>query len=117
MRCKPCHLIGVDNSRSGNGWPSPSCEINEPRALSSGIRAPPHGAKKAAKIVKSIMSSLADLLRTAINDADPRLLAITESAAAENPLTPGGWSRKQELGHLIDSAVNNRVRFIRTTLE
>jgi len=23
-----------------------------------------------------------------------------------------GWSRKQELGHLIDSATNNRVRFI-----
>ena len=35
-------------------------------------------------------------------------------------MRPGGgegWSRKQELGHLIDSATNNRVRFIRATLE
>ena len=31
---------------------------------------------------------------------------------------PGGegWSRKQELGHLIDSAVNNRARFINAAL-
>ena len=28
-----------------------------------------------------------------------------------------GWFRKQELGHLVDSATNNRVRFIRTALE
>jgi hypothetical protein len=28
------------------------------------------------------------------------------------PLTPGGWSRKQILGHLLDSAANNHRRFV-----
>ena len=29
----------------------------------------------------------------------------------------GGWSRKQVLGHLIDSASNNHQRFVRATLQ
>ncbi len=29
----------------------------------------------------------------------------------ETPIAPGKWSRKQILGHLIDSAVNNLTRF------
>ena len=32
------------------------------------------------------------------------------------PLKPGGWSRKQVLGHLIDSASNNHQRFVRLML-
>ncbi len=30
---------------------------------------------------------------------------------------PGGWSRKQVLGHLIDSASNNHQRFVRAMLQ
>ena len=30
---------------------------------------------------------------------------------------PGRWSRKEELGHLIDSAANNHLRFARATLD
>jgi hypothetical protein len=30
---------------------------------------------------------------------------------------PGGWSRKQVLGHLIDSASNNHQRFVRAVLQ
>jgi hypothetical protein len=30
---------------------------------------------------------------------------------------PGRWSRKEELGHLIDSAFNNHQRVVRTQLE
>jgi hypothetical protein len=41
--------------------------------------------------------------------------AIAEPAAALRP-DGGGWSRKQELGHLIDSAANNRARFINAAL-
>jgi hypothetical protein len=44
-----------------------------------------------------------------------RLAAFTDSEAAE-PLAPGKWSRKQILGHLIDSASNNHQRFVRATL-
>lgn len=29
----------------------------------------------------------------------------------------GGWSRKEILGHLIDSALNNHQRFVRAALE
>jgi len=32
------------------------------------------------------------------------------------PAAPGGWSRKQILGHLIDSASNNHQRFVRALL-
>ena len=32
-------------------------------------------------------------------------------------LGPGGWSRKQILGHLIDSASNNHQRFVRALLD
>jgi hypothetical protein len=31
--------------------------------------------------------------------------------------SPGGWSRKQVLGHLIDSASNNHQRFVRALLQ
>ena len=30
---------------------------------------------------------------------------------------PEHWSRKQELGHLVDSAANNHVRIVRAALE
>ena len=41
----------------------------------------------------------------------PRLRALPEDAASLRP-SGGGWSPKEELGHLIDSAVNNHARFV-----
>jgi hypothetical protein len=41
-----------------------------------------------------------------------RLLAISEQAAGQS-LGPGKWSKKEILGHLIDSAANNHQRFVR----
>ena len=35
---------------------------------------------------------------------------------AGEPRAPGKWSRKQILGHLIDSAANNHQRFVRATI-
>jgi hypothetical protein len=35
---------------------------------------------------------------------------------ATTPALPGGWSRKQVIGHLIDSASNNHQRFVRAAL-
>ena len=46
----------------------------------------------------------------------PRLRSIADAVATEKP-SPGAWSRKEELGHLIDSATNNHVRFVRASLE
>jgi hypothetical protein len=40
-------------------------------------------------------------------------LARVTDADAARPISPGKWSRKQVLGHLIDSASNNHQRFVR----
>jgi hypothetical protein len=51
-------------------------------------------------------------LRSDVADATPRLEAISD-AAASVPRAPGKWSRKEIVGHLIDSASNNHQRFVR----
>lgn len=57
---------------------------------------------------------LAQLLQTAIDTEHPHLQAVTESLAAAKPAS--AWSRKEELGHLVDSASNNHLRFVRAAL-
>jgi hypothetical protein len=42
----------------------------------------------------------------------PQLQQYTPEQAAERP-APGKWSKKEIIGHLIDSALNNHQRFIR----
>jgi hypothetical protein len=44
-----------------------------------------------------------------------RLVAISESDAARKP-DPARWSKKEILGHLIDSAGNNQQRWVRAQL-
>jgi hypothetical protein len=51
-------------------------------------------------------------LTSLIDASHCRLAALTEDDAAR-PYREGGWSRKQILGHLIDSASNNHQRFVR----
>ena len=41
---------------------------------------------------------------------------LNDDAAAQTAVA-GGWSRKQILGHLIDSASNNHQRFVRALLQ
>ena len=36
---------------------------------------------------------------------------------ADVPWREGGWNRKQILGHLLDSAANNRQRFVRASIQ
>lgn len=55
-------------------------------------------------------------LRQEVDAAEPRLRALAEARAASSPL-PVKWSRKQILGHLIDSAANNHQRFVRVQAE
>jgi hypothetical protein len=62
------------------------------------------------------MEELAAQLRSAVNTAIPALRAIAEEAASVAP-PKGGWTRKQILGHLIDSAANNHQRFVRLQFE
>jgi len=57
-------------------------------------------------------ASVASDLQQTIDAVLPKLRAIGDAAAAE-PRAPGKWSRKQIIGHLIDSASNNHQRFVR----
>jgi hypothetical protein len=62
------------------------------------------------------MRELSEQLRGLVEAAEPLLRQIPESESMRAAL-PGGWSRKQVLGHLIDSASNNHQRFVRAMLQ
>jgi hypothetical protein len=59
---------------------------------------------------------LSDALLEAVANGHRELLTITEERGGEKR-PQRGWTRKQELGHLIDSASNNHIRFVRASLE
>lgn len=46
----------------------------------------------------------------------PNLRALTDEQASV-PRAPGKWCAKEELGHLIDSASNNHIRFVGGAIE
>ena len=50
-----------------------------------------------------------------IDAAEPRLRAVSDAESVV-PVLAGGWSRKQVIGHLIDSASNNHQRIVRAML-
>lgn len=52
-----------------------------------------------------------ELLMSIVEHVKPRLLQTVEESARFKP-SPKKWSRKEILGHLIDSATNNHRRFI-----
>ena len=58
--------------------------------------------------VSDVAVDLADL----VHATTPNLQSITK-AESNRTRGPGTWSRKQILGHLIDSALNNLHRFVR----
>ncbi|GAB3516212.1 DinB family protein [Emticicia fontis] len=59
------------------------------------------------------MKAVADYLRQTLQEVLPALQAISEEDASIKPL-PHKWSKKEILGHLIDSATNNHHKFVRT---
>lgn len=58
------------------------------------------------------MKPVADRLRVVVHTCVPLLSRIDPDDAAKRP-APGKWSRKEILGHLIDSACNNQQKFVR----
>jgi hypothetical protein len=56
--------------------------------------------------------SVAKELRTTIRESTPKLLSISDETASWKP-GPDVWSPKEIIGHLIDSASNNHVRFVK----
>ncbi|MGD1043850.1 MAG: DinB family protein [Bacteroidota bacterium] len=59
-----------------------------------------------------IPEKIADGIRKTIEDFAVRLENLEEAKASQKS-QPDKWSRKEILGHLIDSAANNHQRFVR----
>jgi DinB superfamily len=62
------------------------------------------------------MKELSEKLVRVVEFAKPILLKVSEADSA-HPVLKGGWSPRQVLGHLIDSASNNHQRFVRASLQ
>ena len=62
------------------------------------------------------MTGVARQFRVDLDEVHRALLSVPESLA-DTPWRSGGWTRKQILGHLLDSAANNRQRFVRASTE
>jgi DinB superfamily len=58
------------------------------------------------------MKDIAKSLEDVVDGAAHRLFDITEADSEVRP-APGKWSKKEIIGHLIDSASNNHQRFVR----
>jgi hypothetical protein len=61
------------------------------------------------------MSERAERLARLIATVPPRLVGLPDSQVSQSPQA-GRWSRKEILGHLIDSAVNNHQRLVRAVI-
>jgi len=62
------------------------------------------------------MKALSNRLLEIVDQATPALSQV-ESDSAAQAVKAGGWTRKQMIGHLIDSASNNHQRFVRASLQ
>ena len=60
------------------------------------------------------MKNLSEELRKTVLEAEQKLNSIKDW---DYRTAPGKWSKKQILGHLIDSAANNHQRFVRIQYE
>src|SRR5579859_4016656 len=58
------------------------------------------------------MKEIAQKLEKVIDQAAHKMFDISESDSELRP-APGKWSKKEIIGHLIDSASNNHQRFVR----
>jgi hypothetical protein len=62
------------------------------------------------------MQVLSKQLREVVDQAAREFAGYSDATAAK-PIKGDGWSQKQLLGHLIDSASNNHQRFVRAMLQ
>jgi len=59
---------------------------------------------------------LAQQFRAELNSIQTTILAL-DPELADVPWRAGGWTRKEIVGHLLDSATNNRQRFVRAATD
>lgn len=60
---------------------------------------------------------LASALQATLERECAQLMLVSDAQSTERGEQPDSWSRREELGHLIDSAVNNHWRFVRAALQ
>jgi hypothetical protein len=63
-----------------------------------------------------MLTHVAQEFRSRLKAIRGALMTVSPSIA-DTPWREGGWTRKQILGHLLDSAANNRQRFVRAATE
>ena len=61
-------------------------------------------------------SEFAEQFRLELTRIRQALLGVSPDLA-DVPWRAGGWTRKQIVGHLLDSAANNRQRFVRAAID
>ena len=61
-------------------------------------------------------SDISQRLSATLDEAVPMLHKIAEEQAATKP-QPKKWSKKEIIGHLLDSASNNHQRFVRAAIQ
>ena len=61
-------------------------------------------------------TELAQEFRAELGVLQAVLLGLSPELA-DTPWRAGGWTRKQIVGHLLDSAANNRQRFVRAAAD
>jgi hypothetical protein len=63
-----------------------------------------------------VPTRLALEFRAELGKLQAELLGLSPELA-DTPWRTGGWTRKQIVGHLLDSAANNRQRFVRAAAD
>lgn len=66
--------------------------------------------------IQRSISSTGETLRNIILSVTPHLRNISPEASAVKP-HPDKWSKKEIIGHMIDSASNNHQRFVRSQFQ
>ena len=61
-------------------------------------------------------SEVAEWFRSELDAIRAALLSVSPDIA-DKPWREGGWTRKEIVGHLLDSAANNRQRFVRAAID
>ena len=62
------------------------------------------------------MQNVIEEFKRTISESYDRLVKFSDEESAK-PLSDGKWSRKELIGHLIDSASNNHQRFVRAQID
>ena len=61
-------------------------------------------------------NGLSSKFRAGLDDVHRTIVSLPVELA-DVPWRDGGWTRKQIVGHLLDSATNNRQRFVRAAID